>query len=233
MSEVEQSILNYLKENQDLLERVLNAIEESKVEINTPDEMTIKNPQEEVKVLNLSEITETIENALREQYEGLREEIKNSKTTEVSVKNQKAFPKEMKIKELGEALRILKEIAAKEVTVTVEKQTGKLDINFPRKASDAIPVVLTDATRGGFYNALTSVVFPGRVKEPFEDYMIYATIKDDEGYDYIGRENKRGKWVIQQRDRSTGVFKYAQGLENIETAWTGRALLEYNRLSKI
>jgi len=152
--------LKGLKKSVDKFLGVLEGKIEIKQSINVDGikitELPEVNTEKEVAVNNIGEFAEAVKGL----SDGLAQAIKDNAhkpLSEVTIKNLKdAHQKEIKVSNLNELKafinQIAKAIAENQPIVNLEKQ----DIRFPRSASQAIPVRLSDGK--SFYNAIASAV---------------------------------------------------------------------------
>jgi len=207
----EMEMLSILEEVRDYLKALPKEHPTPVTELSVKGSVKVENPQTEVRVINLKELTEKMTSLI--------EATKANKPVQnVKIINQKEFPKTIKINELEKYLKIMKEIADREPEIIVKENK----IEFPRKAQDAIPVVLTDANRQGFYNALTAVASAVRTAVSaqaqanleamqFENGKLKTTavIDGDVVVDNVGLENVAGTKINPATN---------EGLEDIVTA---------------
>lgn len=50
---------------------------------------------------------------------------------------------------------------------------------------------------------------------------------------YTGYVNPRGAWYIVEYNLASGTYRYARGLSDYSTSWTGRAGLSYDYLNVV
>jgi len=153
----------------------------------------------------------------------------NEKQT-VIVANPTKSVDSVSIKNFGVITTLLNKLLKKKTEITVKAPI----VNTPDirgfDPKQYIPVRLTDGTQ--FYNVAPPIT-AGRTSKPFSDYLFYGSLKNDGGYDYIGQENGDGKWVIERRNRTTGIMEFAIGKGSVETAWSDRANHTYRKLSEV
>jgi hypothetical protein len=70
-------------------------------------------------------------------------------------------------------------------------------------------------------------------QNPLIEYVTYRVDKDDATYIYILSEHVDGSWVATRITRSTLLFEYSRGNNNVETAFTNRASLIYGSISEV
>jgi len=94
----------------------------------------------------------------------LQDEIKNKPvTTSVSIENANELVQDNTklLNTLDKLSKVTNELAKKELKVVVNQT--ETTITFPKKAQDAIPVVLVTKDKRDFYEALTSVISGGSI----------------------------------------------------------------------
>jgi uncharacterized phage infection (PIP) family protein YhgE len=157
-------------------------------------------------------------------------------------------------KTLSEVLKMLEKLEQKDTQVLVEQK----QVTFPTQPKDAIPVVLVDKDRKGFYDAIQQFFsgggggFPSRLTKDdsvkvvnpdgtpisidLDNIEIEAApifdirnIEEDSTYKYFGFEQRGGtNWRIMRKTLATNTFMYATGTTGYATAWTNRAGESYS-----
>lgn len=194
------------------------------VEVNTQDEVTIKNMGEFVAGLS------TLQEMLQKTLEGL----KPSDT--VTVKNiQDAIAKELKVSNLSELTTDLQAIKQAIIDSQAIVNVTEKAIVWPRAAKDAIPVRLSDGK--GWINQLIQGVAGGVAEtDPLVGYQP-CDIDEAGTPKYYGFAKNNGSWYIMRE--SSGAYRYSKGAPQFNggglyiDAWTDRANLTYDYIFEV